>query len=431
MTNAQSRYALTNARVLDGLGGVHDGWTLLVADGRITAAGTGIEVPTGLTTIDLAGCTLLPGLVDMHGHLYARADVDIKGQFAAYPLLYLAGGVTTVRDPGELNPEQTEELKAQVEAGQAIGPRVFTAGPYFDHAPSFVRWIKGTETPDEALTMFEQWRGRIDMVKVYSRIHEDQFVALERAAHAAGLPIIGHLGSLTAQRAIDLGINGLEHGIFTMSEFATDNAAGYRVLAEIDLQSPQVTKLIDSIVRRQVVICPTTITFQCIIDPAYRPAVDDWLPYLSESAQTNQRAVRAKRQTPSADDLSLAQRVLDKQYQFVGLIHAAGGTVVAGTDPTHPLMMPGWGMHRELENLVLSGFTPLEAIRAATYESARVLGVADDRGSIAAGKLADLLVVDGDPSRDISNIGRTRLVIQGGVMHQPAELRRQALGKID
>ena len=419
--------ALVGGKIIDGVGGVHDGWTVLIEGDTIKAAGPGIGMPTGTKTIRLDGQAILPGLIDMHGHMYARAHVDIVSQFDAYPLLYLAGGVTTVRDPGELNPIGVAELRDNVDAGIAIGPRIFTAGPYFDHAPSFVRWIKGTETPEEALSMFDEWKDQIDVIKVYSRIHEDQFIALQRAAESAGLPIIGHLGSLTAQRAVDLGINGLEHGLFTMTEFTGDGKE-YDGLAQLDLDSPQVVHLIESLVKRKVVVCPTTVTFQLIM--RWAAVMPDWMDYLTPEAQAHQSELLAKVEQPDSKRQETMRNVEATQLEFTRRLHDAGGIVVVGTDPTHPMLMPGWGMYKEMENLVDAGLTPLDAIRAATYEAAKALGVQDELGSIAPGKKADLIIVDGDPSGDIRDLWKTRTVVQGGKFYSTSELRALALGKI-
>lgn len=419
--------ALIGGKVIDGMGGVHDGWTVLIEGDTIKGVGPGIGTPPGTKTIQLDGQTVLPGLIDMHGHMYARAHVDIVSQFDAYPLLYLAGGVTTVRDPGELNPKGVEDLRDRVAAGTAVGPRIFTAGPYFDHAPSFVRWIEGTKTAEEALAMFGEWKDRIDMVKVYSRIHEDQFIALRRAAESAGLPIIGHLGSLTAQRAVDLGINGLEHGLFTMTEF-TGDGDGYDALAELDLGSPKVTRLIESLVKRKVVVCPTTVTFQLIL--SWAAVMSDWMDYLTPEAQAHQRELLSKVERPDSKRQETMKRVEAAQQGFTKRLHDAGGIVVVGTDPTHPMLMPGWGMYKEMENLADAGLTPLESIRAATYDAARALGVQDDIGSIRPGRKADLVIVEGDPSRDIHDMWKTHTVVKGGTFYSSSKLRSQAIGKI-
>ncbi len=426
---APSRLILTGGKVIDGLGQVHENWNVLIEGDRISGVGHGIPVPRDATEINVSGKTVMPGLFDMHGHMYARGAAAIAMQIPAYPLLYLAGGVTTVRAPGELVPEAVVELREAQASGSAVGPRVFTAGPYFDHNPSSVSWIKGTDDAKQALAMFECWRDRLDMVKVYSRIREDQFIAIERAAHAAGLPVMGHLGSLTAKRAIELGIDGLEHGLFTMSEFRPVDR-GFEVIENLDLDSPEVTKLIHLIVKKKVTICPTIVTFQYYMDHTFQPPAPNWLGYLNPEARANQEERLLKSEPLHRERAVVGLRAMNKQLEFTGMVHKAGGLVVPGTDPVGPAITPGWGIHVEIQNLVRSGLTALEAIRAATYDSARALGVDQETGSIAVGKLADLVIVEGDPSRDVADTSRTQKVILGGVVFDPSMLRKQALGQI-
>lgn len=420
--------AITGARVLDGLGGVYENQTVLIEGDKIAAVGQGISVPSDAVEIDAKGMTVMPGLFDMHGHMYARGGKAITMQIPAYPLLYLAGGITSVRAPGELDPEAAVQLREDQACGRIDGPRVYTAGPYFDHAPSSISWIKGTDDPEQALAMFERWRDRIDVVKVYSRIQEEQFKVLEKAAHAAGLPVIGHLGSLTAKKAIELGINGLEHGLFQMSEFRPVDM-GYGHVETLDMECLELRRLIDSIVKNKVVICPTIVVFQYSMEPDFRPAVENWLDYLTPEARATREGM-ASRPEMTDDQRATLERAMDKQFRFTKMVHEAGGLVVPGTDPVGPALTPGWGLHRELENFVRAGLTPLEAIRAATYDSARALGVDRERGSISAGKLADLVIVEGDPSREIRDVARTRKVVLGGKIYDPADLRKRALGQI-
>ncbi|HHW25821.1 MAG TPA: amidohydrolase family protein [Firmicutes bacterium] len=425
----QGFLAITGARVVDGLGGVYENQTVLIEGDTIVAVGQDIPVPSGTTGIDAKGMTVIPGLFDMHGHLYARGGKNITMQIPAYPLLYLAGGITSVRAPGELDPEAAVKCREDQASGRIDGPRVHTAGPYFDHTSSSISWIKGTDDAEQALAMFERWHDRIDMVKVYSRIHEDQFKALVKAAHAVGLPVIGHLGSLTAKKAIELGINGLEHGLFQMSEFRPVDM-GYGQVETLDMECLQLRRLIQSIVKNKVVICPTIVVFQYSMDPDFRPAVENWLDYLTIEARATREEMAAKRPEISPDQRATLERAMDKQLRFTKMVHEAGGLVVPGTDPVGPAITPGWGLQRELENFVRAGLTPLETIRAATYDSARAMGVDRERGSISAGKLADLVIVEGDPSRDIRDVSRTRKVVLGGKIYDPAELRKRALGQI-
>jgi imidazolonepropionase-like amidohydrolase len=426
--------ALTGATIIDGTGSApRRGETIIIRGDRIAAVGAKAKVPAGATVIDVAGKTVIPGLIDMHGHMYARATPEMRSQFEAYPLLYLAGGVTAVRSPGDYEPEGMVALRERIKRGEMTGPRIFTAGPYFDADPSQVKWIKGTKTPEEAVALFNQWKDRIDYLKFYTRIGDEQFKAVIEAAQKAKIPVTGHLGSITATRAIELGINGLEHGIFAMSELskgAGANQANACPLGDLDLGSPLVEKLVAEIVRKRVVIDPTVIVFQ-VQHPDFEPVVADWLKYLSPEGQANQKrlleAAAAGRGSAPADCLA---RSITKQLAFIKKVHDRGGIVVTGTDPVSPRLIPGYGLQREIKTFVTAGLTPVEAIKAATLNGAIGLRREKEFGSIEAGKLADLVVIGGDLASNIGEISRTEIVFRSGVKYDPAALRKSAEGGV-
>lgn len=431
---AQDRVlALVGGTVIDGTGRppLRD-HTVLLRDERIAAVGRKVRIPKGATVIDVAGKTILPGLIDMHGHMYVRARGEQASHFEAFALLYLAGGVTTVRSPGDFDPEGMVAIRERIESGEAIGPRIFTAGPYFDHDPSSVNWIKGVKSPEEALAKFDQWKGRIDYIKFYTRITEPEFLAVLQAARKAGIRATGHLDSITAARAVELGIDGLEHGLFGMSEFskgAKTRRERFCALAELDLESAAVENLVAAIVRKRVAIDPTIVVYQSL-HPDFEPVTPDWLKYFSPDAQAFQTKARnsAPSRNPAAD--ACLQKAIDKQMRFVKKVHDRGGVIIAGTDPVIVTLTPGYGLHRELKNLVAAGLTPIEAIKAATLLAATVLGREKELGSIRTGKLADLVVVKGNPAARIEDVGNTEMVFMSGVKYDPASLRRSAEGQI-
>lgn len=431
-TEAQDRVvALVGGAVIDGTGKAPlAGNTVLIRGERIAAVSPKAQIPKGATVINVAGKTIIPGLVDMHGHMYARATPEMRSQFEAYPLLYLAGGVTTVRSPGDFDPEGMVALRERIKRGEAIGPRIFTAGPYFDNDPSQVSWIKGVKSPEEALDQFNRWKDRIDYIKFYTRITEPEFRIVVEAARKAGIPTTGHLGSITATRAIELGINGLEHGVFAMSELNKANTEGGACpLGDLDLNSPVVENLIASIVKNRVAIDPTVVVFQ-ISPPIFEPVTPDWLKYLSAEAQAHQTRLLSTATSGNPAAAECQRLALQSQLRFIKKAHDRGGIVTAGTDPVSPRLIPGYGLHRELKNFVDAGLTPIEAIKAATLNAAIALRREKEMGTIEPGKLADLLVIGGDPAARIEDIGRTEMVFKGGVQYDPAALRKSAEGQV-
>jgi imidazolonepropionase-like amidohydrolase len=420
--------ALVGGSVIDGTGALPQAATVLIRGDRIEAVGPEVEVPRSAEVIDIEGMTVVPGLIDMHGHMYAFG----RNQFEAYTALFLAGGVTTVFSPGDFDPEGMTALRDRIERGETIGPMIRTAGPYFDHEPSVVGWIDGVESPQEALAKFESWKDRIDAVKVYSNITEEELGALADAAHAEGLKMTGHLGGqVTTLRAIQLGIDGLEHGIFAISEITdagqTDPLGQqYCALADVDLDAPIVQELIQAIVEDDVRITPTIVTLQSI-HPDFEPPAEEWMEYLSPDLRERMVQIPAYLDQEGADCL---ERALSKQLEFVRRVHERGGLVVTGTDPVSPKIVPGYGVHAEMANFVRAGLTPLEAISTATRNGAVALGLGEEIGTVEPGKRADLVVVRGDPASDIAQIGNTVWVFKAGMRYDPTALRESAKGMI-
>ncbi len=410
--------ALVGARVIDGS---HDapreGWTLVIRGDRIVAAGPDVEPPPGAERIDLAGRTVLPGLIDVHGHLFGLSG-NGYAFLDAYPRLYLAGGVTTVFAPGEWEPEAAIAARDAIARGDEPGPRVLTAGPFFD----------GAGGGELLVRRYERWRDRIDGVKVYSQVGPEALGRLIDAAHADGLRVTGHLGSTTVAEALALGIDRLEHGVFAAPElwpglYALDRQTC--AIAELDPDGPEVGALVDAILESRTPIVPTfTVYAQSMADAI--PVDDEWLRFVAPEARKGVLARTADYREASGACVADALAV---QSEFVRRIHEGGGIVLAGTDPVYPLIVPGAGLHRELAHLVDAGLTPLAAIQAATVDAARALGL-DDRGAIEAGRRADLMVVGGDPSVDIADVARVEWVMQGGVRHDPEALRTEVEGAI-
>lgn len=431
---AQPVTALVGARVIDGTGAApHEGWTVLVQGERIIAAGPKVKIPKDATRVDLTGKTLLPGLIDMHGHMYARVAGKIKDVFESYPLLFLAGGVTSIRSPGDLDPDGMYALKEKVARGEVPGPRIFMGGYYIDNEPSQIGWFKPVKSAEEAKARVEEWKNRIDVVKFYTSVTEDEMKAGIAAAKAAGIPTTGHLGSITAGHAIDLGINGLEHGIYAMSELGAPNPKKQEgcPLGKLEVDGPQVTALIDKIVKNHVAIDPTFVVLFLGLPEMMEPMTPDWLDYFAEGdARTGAQKLMQSMAAKEGEALDCAMRSRDNALKFVGKVQARGGIILTGTDPVAPNLLPGWALHREMKYLTQAGLTPLQAIRAATYNAATVLHRDKDFGSIAKGKFADMVVVNGDPSKRIEDIGNTVMVFKEGKRFDPAELRAAAKGKL-
>jgi hypothetical protein len=228
-------------------------------------------------------------------------------------------------------------------------------------------------------------------------------------------------------RAIELGIDGIEHGLFSMSEFFPKGASfrgQYCAISELDITSSAVTNIVDALVRNGTYLDPTIVVFQPEL-PEFEPLVPDWEKYLDPGV-----VMSLQRYLRSIIQPTCLQEALVKQSQFVKAVHDRGGLIVTGTDPVLPILLPGYSLHRELQNLVAAGLTPLEAIRAATLNAAIATRSDSEKGTISAGKVADLVVVQGNPDEEITAIGNTRMVFKNGVPYLPEALRKSVEGQI-
>ncbi|MGW8268075.1 MAG: hypothetical protein ACWGSQ_17035, partial [Longimicrobiales bacterium] len=219
----------------------------------------------------------------------------------------------------DFDPKGMTELRDRIARGEVVGPRILTAGPYFDHQPSAVGWIEGIGSAEEALEKFEKWKDRIDAVKVYTNITEEELGVLATAAHRKGLKVTGHLGGqLATLRAIALGIDGLEHGLFAISEITEAEQDDpledqYCSLAHVDLDGPVVEGLIRAIVEEGVWITPTIVTLQSV-HPDFEPPAEEWLDYLSPELKESTAQAPAYLDEKGASCLDGA---LSKQMEFV------------------------------------------------------------------------------------------------------------------
>ena len=391
---AASTVAIVGAALIDGRGGtaVPDSIVIVRAD-RIVAVGArhSVAIPQGAEVVDARGLTLLPGLIDSHFHI----DGD-----DSLPALYLSHGITSLRDPGQW----IEAYNAARKASAPV-PRLFLCGPHLDSPPpaypadSFI--VRDPEETRLAVNRFVD--DGSSAIKVYFRLPLALMKVAIETAHARGVPVMGHLEIVDARDAIRAGIDGIEHATsfgtallplrdaekYRQAVLADNNArreGRYQVWNSIDLKTPQADSLFKLIVEHDVVVSPTLAVFE--------------------------------RQPGDKETTEIHVHAFKQMEAFVGLAKKAGAKIVVGSHSDVPHAKRGWAYQRELELLVESGLTPMQAIVAGTMENARYFHIADRLGSIEAGKLADLVLVEGDPSKDISNMRRIKRVMLNGVWQQ-------------
>ena len=430
--------ALRHVRVIDGTGApARDDQTVILRDGRIAAVGAEgrVAIPAGAFEMDLTGQSVIPGLVMVHEHLFYPTGNGVYANLSAsFPRLYLAGGVTAMRTGGNMNGYGEINTAKAIERGDMAGPWIDATAPYVNSPPglAFTQQTPTVRDGADARRFVDYWADQgATSFKAYMQISRATLGAAITAAHARGLRVTAHLCSVTYAEAAALGIDNLEHGFFASTDFAIDKRPDeckqlpQAALAEaIDPARPAMRALIADLVRRDVALTSTLAIFETFTPGRPLPRGLDLLtPQLREDYE-RRHAATSQRVSPYTQ---LFRAGMAAELAFA----RAGGLLIVGTDPTGGGgLVPGYSNQRGLELLVEAGFTPLEAIRIGTLNGATFLRRDAEIGSIAAGKQADLVVIAGDPSRDIGDLRRVRLVFKQGVGYDPAKLIESVRGRV-
>ncbi|HML17674.1 MAG TPA: amidohydrolase family protein [Bryobacteraceae bacterium] len=411
--------AIRHVRVFDAeTATAHDDQVVIVNGNRIQSVSKDHPVNTpGVEVIDGTGKTLLPGLFDMHAH------------FEAYEgILNIACGVTNVRDLGN-DMNRLLRWKQQMDANEMIGPRVVLAGVMDGRGPYTAPTDVLVDTEAEAKAAIEKYKaaGYIQ-IKIYSSIKPELVGYIVRVAHENGMRVSGHVpAGMIADQFVDAGVDEFQHINFFFLNFwpeeavKTNTRARLTVPAEraasLDPNSPEVQKFIAKLKAKQIVVDPTLGVFEAeytarpgVVSPSYA-AIVDHLPVLLRRA-----AFRGG--LPVEGDRDRIHRAsFQAMLDMTARLYRAGVPLVIGTDGIEGLML-----HRELELWVKAGIPPEKVLQIATIGAARVACADGERGSIAAGKLADLGLFDGDPVREISDIRKPRIIIKDGVVYRSEDL---------
>lgn len=441
--------ALTHVRVIDGTGGpALEDQTVILRDGAIASVGPAgsAQVPKEAKVLELGGDTVIPGLVGMHDHMFYPAGEAIFHEMAkSYPRLYLAGGVTTIRTTGSIEPVTDLAIKKQIDAGKTVGPRMHVSGPYLEGAGSWAPQLAELNTPGEARDTVNFWIDRgVDHFKAYNFISRATLGAAIEAAHKRGIKVTGHLCSIGFREAAGLGIDDLEHGLVVDTEFFSgkkpdecpDASAAEAELAKMEVGGGPIQETIHDLVAHHVAVTSTLPVFEIFV-AGKAPLQQRVQEAMSMEARAAYLANRVRIDTPAIDPktgqpaASPWPALFHKEMEFERAFVKAGGLLLAGLDPTGAGgVLPGFGDQREVELLVEAGFTPLEAIRIATANGAQFLGEQDRIGTITAGKRADLVVIKGNPARTIADIENVETVFKDGIGYDPAKLIASVRGLV-
>jgi imidazolonepropionase-like amidohydrolase len=424
--------ALTGVQVVDGTGAPPiANATVVIRDGVIEAVGADVEVPAGAEVLDLPGHTVIPGIVGLHDHtFYTTAGRRVQLHETA-PKLYLGAGVTTIRSTGSYHPYAELNLRRAIEAGELPGPRVHVTGPYLTGGVSGYMTI--VDDPEEARRVVGYWADEgATWFKVYTRISRANLAAVIEEAHRRGLKVTGHICSVSFREAAELGIDNLEHGFFTNSDYVPDKVPDEcpdemrARLLEVDLEGPEVQATFRDMIDNGVAMTSTLAIYETIV-PNRPPLEERVLELLAPEAREEYLATRAE--IAASADSSSWPALFERAQAYEKAFVEAGGLLAAGVDPTGiGGALAGLGDQRNLELLVEAGFTPVEAIEIMTANGARVLGEYDRYGSIEPGKLAELVVIEGDPVARPAEIRNVTLVFKDGLGYDAPKLIESTKG---
>lgn len=440
--------ALTRVRVIDGTGApARDDQTILISRGKIDSVSDAASatIPKDAQVLDLHGYTVIPGLVGMHDHMFYPMGNGIFGEMGySFPRLYLAGGVTTIRTTGALEPYTDLELKKQIDAGQIPGPKMHVTGPYLEGAGSWAVQMHQLTGPDDATKTVNFWLDQgVDNFKAYMFLTPDELSAVVTAAHKRGAKVTGHLCAVGFREAAALGIDDLEHGLLVDTEFYPWKKPGkctvksdYVLISKLDVQNGPLHDMILDLVKHHVAVTSTLPVFEMSVPG--RPTIQD---RVLDALTADARSTVLKKKLLAGDADTIRQwyhtdsspwpAAFKKEMEFEHAFAQAGGLLLAGLDPTGMGgVIAGFGDQREVELLVEAGFTPIEAIHIATYNGAQFMGDLDRIGTIAPGKQADLVVIKGDPSKQIEDIEKVETVFKDGIGYDSAKLIESVRGMV-
>lgn len=386
---------IRNGLLIDGTGRPPvENATVIVTRDRIMRVTTEqVAIPPGARVVDATGLTILPGLIDAHIHSRPWAW-----------RLFLQFGVTTVRDVGS-DPDVILRDRERERRGELVAPRIFACGPLLDGDPpvwgTTWRGSLALRTADEARAAVQLLLDRgVDCIKVYARLPSALMRAVVEVARARGIPVTGHLGAVLAREAVEMGVQSIEH------------ASGMNFPMPVD----QLELLMRLLTERGTFIVPTMLVDENFANlPSIGNAQYPFLSLVPDAVARQWLDWRNDFRLRGATDETFArQRMRSRaKAEFVRMFHRGGGKVVAGSDTPNPFVVPGISLHQELEQLVAAGVPAMDAIVSATSTAAALLR-RPDLGVVEVGRLADLVLVSGNPVSDIRATRNVRMVVKGG-----------------
>lgn len=373
---------------------------------------------------------IIPGMFDLHAHyavdLFGKGRVD---ETRVYPALFLGNGVTSTFPAGEVSPKQMGELKLRIESGQQAGPRLFRSGPYFGSARQ--GWTRET-TPAQIRQEVDYWVAQGVHSFKAKGIQPQHLQALIDAAHAHGKTVTGHLdsgvrNSVNPRDAIHMGIDRIEH--FEGGDAITPDRSAYESLVEMTPDMPEFREIVELYKDFMVYYDATLSAYgyygkrDSQVYTYFAPEMDYLTPYARQEVEKG----LPRRVNEQFERIYWVKRDLLKAFYDLG----GGHLITLGTDhPSWGEYFSGFSVHRELHTMVLAGIPPAAALRAATLNASRALRVDDRLGTLEPNKLADLVILNGNPLKDIRHTRSPYRVIKNGEVYDPRELLESVRGQL-
>lgn len=431
--------AITNVTLIDGTGGViKENYDIMFINNRITSiAKSGeLKIQKNAKIIDGTGKTVIPGFIMMHEHLFHAKPFN--GNYKAvhmtntFPKMYLAGGVTTMRTAGSIEANTDLNLKNLIDQGRALGPTIDVSTPHVERM-GFIPQVQSLYGDEDIEAWLNYWFNKgITSVKVYNHITKEDLKKIIEVAHKRNIKVTGHLCSITYREAAELGIDNLEHGFIASTDFVSDKKEnkcvnGVPSLLELDENNPELLDLMKFLIERKVTLTYTPNVFEPFTGREVIPGGGkvSLAPYLLEQMQTiYDQANNSKR-----DSLGLIG--FKKEMKRILKFHSMGGKITVGTDPTGSgKTIAGYSNQRLIELLIETGFSIEEAIKLSTLNGAEYLGIEQETGTIEVGKRADLILINGNLSKDVSAIRNMEIVFKNGIGFNSKKIFDSVKGKV-
>ncbi len=432
--------AFTGVTVIDGTGNsVARNQTVVVDAGRIVAVGpTGsVPIPDDADVHDLPGHTVIPGMIGLHNHMFfmGAGGRQAQGSFTS-PRLYLGAGVTTIRTTGSTAPYSDLNIKAGIDAGEMPGPRMHITAPYVTGPDPALSDMAQVTSPEAARRFVRYWAAEgANWIKAYTTIHRAELEAIVDEAHSQGIKVTGHICSITFQEAVDIGMDNIEHGFSTATDFDSrkqPDECPPNSMVRIGEQGDPSGEIARAVILKMVEAGVGMTSTLSVIEPMVKGrSVRDERTLEAMAPEVREAYLEMLDQIESNPQWPFKEEHLQKGMAFERGFVEAGGVLAAGVDPTGiGGAIAGFGDQRNYELLVEAGFSAARVVQIVSANGAKILGVDDDLGTIEAGKLADFVVLEGDLEADPSVIKNTLFVFKDGVGYDSKRLIASVKGQV-